>query len=263
MRAIQFARLADAEVVAGRSGATATAAGDVTSRRLRIEDFPLWAYRTELAPGATLTWDGPHGDEGLYVLSGALEVDGRECPTGGAVLVEAGVPAIVSTRGGAEVVHVGPADPEPPTDGAYGPPADGPRIVHVIGPGGTFATVEGTRETRMFADATCDTCRIMLFVTGRTGTNRSPRHSHSVDEVLVVLRGTLTFGSYRLEPGDAVAIAGGQPYAFRGDGAGPEGVDGYQFLNYRRDVSEMTSGDGPPMLEGGAVRNMTPVGDVR
>jgi quercetin dioxygenase-like cupin family protein len=258
MKGIQFARLADSVAVAGTGTATCTARREATSRPVTFDGFPLWAVRTELAAGAEIVWDGPHGDEGLYVMAGELAVGDRRCPAGGAVLVEAGVSTVVRTDTGASVVHVGPHDPDPPTEGRYGPPAPGPRGVHVIGPGGTFATVDGTRNTHMFADSTCGTCRITLFVSGRSAANTSNRHSHSADEILYVLHGQLSFGNQHLAPGDAVAIAADQPYAFQGSGS-----DGYAFLNYRRDVSEQTIGDAPPLLEGGLARGMTPVHDIR
>jgi hypothetical protein len=266
VKKIQFARLADALEVAGSGVATCRATGVVTSRRLGFEDFPLWSVRSELAPGAALEWDGRHGDEGLFVLDGELVVDGRVCPTDGAVVVEAGVPAVVGAPRGATVVHVGPADPAPPVDGLLGPPAADGRCVHVVGPGGLYATVEGTRGTRMFLDSSCPTCRISFFVSGRPVPNTSAAHTHSTDEIISVLHGELRFGSYRLGPGDAVAIAAHQQYAFTGSGGpGPEGDDtgGYALLNYRRDASQMQRVGDEPFLEGGAATGMTYVGDLR
>ena len=267
MKKIQFARLADATPVAGAGVDTCRATGAVTSRRLGFVDFPLWSVRSELAPGATLAWDERHGDEGLYVLDGELVVDGRVCPTDGAVVVEAGVAAVVEAPRGATVVHVGPADPAAPLDGLLGPPATAGRGVHVVGPGGTFATVEGTRGTRMFLDSSCPTCRISFFVSGRPVPNTSAPHTHSTEEIISVLHGELRFGSQRLGPGDAVAIAANQQYAFTGSGGtkGPEGQDtgGYAFLNYRRDASQMQRQGDAPVLEGGAATGMTYVGDLR
>jgi hypothetical protein len=109
----------------------------------------------------------------------------------------------------------------------------------------------------MFADSTCPTCRITLFVTGRDEPYTSSRHSHSADEVLYVLRGEVRFGSRRLGPGDAVAIEGGYKYGFR------SGPDGFAFLNYRRDASEQTSDGDVARLEGGKARGLTFVNDVR
>ena len=50
------------------------------------------------APGAPVAWGADHGGEGLYVVSGSLEVDSKVCLAGGAIVVESGVPAIVTVR---------------------------------------------------------------------------------------------------------------------------------------------------------------------
>jgi len=249
MKDIVIARAA--APVEGYAAPTCRLRGEARSRRAELDGFPLWMVRAELAPGAELEWEGPHGDEGLYVVDGALVTGGRTCDAGGAVIVEASAAARVG------VVHFGPRDPEPPVDGYHGAPARQPRGVHIVGPGGTYAAVEPGRATRMFADSTCQTCRITLFFTGRDAEWRSAPHSHSADEILYLLRGTIHLGSYRLDPGDAVAIAGGRRYAFR------SGPDGFAFLNYRRDASEQTTAGGEPQLEGGRVRGLTLVNDVR
>jgi len=242
---------------AGYAAPTCRVTGGASSSRVAFDGFPLWAVTAVLAPGATLEWDGAHGDEGLYVTDGALTVGGRACPAGGAVIVEAQAPASVAAPEGAAVVHFGPHDAAVPGDGHYGPPAPPPHTVHVVGPGGVYAAVEPGRDTRMFADSSCPTCRITLFVTGRDEPYTSARHSHSADEILYVLRGEVRFGSRRLGPGDAVGIAGGHRYGFR------SGREGFAFLNYRRDASSQTTQGDIPRLEGGRARGLTFVNDVR
>jgi|HubBroStandDraft_6_1064221.scaffolds.fasta_scaffold149401_2 quercetin dioxygenase-like cupin family protein len=255
MKDIAIARAS--ELVEGYAAPTCRLRGDGRSSIADLDGFPLWVVRADLAPGARLEWAGPHGDEGLYVMAGELETDGRTCPAGGSVIVEAGAAAVLTAPVGATVVHFGPRDPEPPGDGYYGPPSAHGHGVHVIGPGGTYADVGPGRDTRMFADSTCETCRITFFFTGRDEEWRSSAHSHSADEILYLLHGTIHLGSYRLDPGDAVAIAGGRRYAFR------SGPDGFAFLNYRRDASEQTIAGKEPLLEGGRARGLTLVNDVR
>jgi len=257
MRGIGFAPRDAAAVVDGHAGASCAAQGPVTSSLVAFDGFGLWAVRASLGAGATLTWEADHGDEGLYVASGEIRVGTRRCPAGGAVLIEAGVVASVTADAPADVVHVGPHDPEPPTGGIHGPPDPGPRSVHVVGPGGTYAATEPGRDTRMFADSTCPTCRITLFVTARDGDYASSRHSHSADELLYVLRGEIHVGSHRVAAGDAVAIRAGHRYSFRGD------PDGFALLNYRRDASEQTTDGDIPRLEGGRARGLTPIDDLR
>jgi mannose-6-phosphate isomerase-like protein (cupin superfamily) len=255
MRGIGFAPAAEPRE--GYAAPTCTVRGGARSALVSFDGFPLWALAGVLDAGTALTWDEGHGDEGVYVVDGSLHVEGRACPAGGAVIVEGQAPAVVAAPAGATVVHFGPVGAEPPADGHYGPPAPPPHAVHVVGPGGVYAAVEPGRDTRMFADSSCPTCRITLFSTGRDEPYVSARHSHSADEILYVLRGEVRFGSRRLGPGDAVAIVGGHRYGFR------SGPDGFAFLNYRRDASSQTTEGDVPRLEGGRARGLTFVNDVR
>jgi quercetin dioxygenase-like cupin family protein len=229
--------------------------GDGTSVRLSPEGFSLWLYRGTLAPGASLSWQSPHGDEIVYVTRGEVEVEGRRCVTGGAVVVEADAAATLrAVDGDAAVLHFGPADPMPPADGFYGPADTAAHGVHVVGPGGTWAQVEGVRDSRFFADSTCPTCRLTLLYTGRDAAYESAAHSHSQDELIHVMKGELQLGAYRVGPGDTLAIAKDVRYRFRSDGFG--------FLNYRRDVSHQTiDRDKPAILEGGEFHDFKPVMD--
>jgi hypothetical protein len=258
VKGIGFALLEEANVMDGYVAPTCSVtAGSSTSSLVRCDGFGLWALRAQLGPATTLAWAGPHGDEALYVAAGELVFDGRVCPSGGAIVVEGGAAAEVTTDAGASVVHFGPWDPSPPHEGRYGPPAPGLRGVHVVGPGGTYAAVEPGRDTHMFADSSCETCRITLFFTGRDDEYVSSLHSHSADELMVLVGGEVRFGNRRLHAGDAVAIAGGHRYGFR------SGPDGFAFLNYRRDASEQTTDGDVALPEGGAARGLTLVNDIR
>jgi hypothetical protein len=73
-----------------------------------------------------------------------------------------------------------------------------------------------------------------------------------------VLRGEIQLGSHTLGPGATVFIAANQPYRFR------SGEDGFAFLNYRRDASEMTTrSTGRTIVEAGAVTGFHFVADLR
>ena len=85
----------------------------------------------------------------------------------------------------------------------------------------------------------------------------SAPHSHTQDELIHMVSGSITLGSRRVEPGDTLAIAADTRYGFRGDDAG------FVFINYRRDASQQWLGhDQPLLLEGGAANGLTPVMDV-
>jgi quercetin dioxygenase-like cupin family protein len=205
----------------------------------------LWLVRAALAPGASVSWSG-HGDEGVFVLEGAVEVDGRTCPAGGAVIAESGMACEVRSSGGASVVHVGRRSPEP----------DGGGTVRVVGPGGTYAKVGEGRDTRYFADSEPDRCRMTLFTTGRSHEHVSAPHSHSADELLHVLDGEVVVGRRRLGPGSTIAIHAGRRYGFRSPG--------FRFLNYRAERATMTvDRAAPPIDEGPRAHDFDRVMDLR
>jgi quercetin dioxygenase-like cupin family protein len=235
--------------------------GTVAARLVSPPDFSLWLIRADLDDGASIEWPARHGDEAVYVVDGALEVDegtdARLVPPAGSVVVEAGAATKVRARGATRVMHVGPADAAPPADGidrAAQPDGHG---VHAVGPLGTYARVDADGDSHYYADSTCPTCRITLLSVARFGPYTSAPHSHTQDELIHVVTGSLTLGSLRVGPGDTLAIAAGQRYGFRG----PD--EGFLFLNYRSDASEQHWPDGrPPLTEGGAVNGLERVWDM-
>jgi len=232
--------------------------GGVRHRVVSPDGFSLWLLRAELDDGATIEWPASHGDEALYVLEGALEIDGRVAPTAGAAIVESNVVTRARAVGPTRIVHMGPRDPAPPVDGLNGPPAPDGHGVHVVGPRGTYANTTDTSDSHFYADSTCATCRITLLSVGRSFGYRSPPHSHTEDELIHVVTGGIHVGRRHLGPGDTIAIAAGARYGFRGDD------DGFVFLNYRRDASLQRWGSAStPRMEGGVVNDMTPVMDLR
>lgn len=237
------------------------AMGVVASVALAPEGYSLWCCDSELADGATIRWAAPHGDDGIYVLSGALVIDGRTCPAGGGIVVESDVETTATAIGPTHIVHLGSTDPRPPTGGLLGAPHPDAHGVHVVGPRGAFQSgrEEGVQAV-WFTDATCDTCRAQLFtVTGPPNHDkRGKSHTHSADEIIYVLDGTITMGSYTLGPGTALCVPGDVRYALVG------GPDGHSFLNFRRDVSEQVYARGSaPILETALARGGHATGDVR
>ena len=97
------------------------------------DDASLWLVAADLVAGSELRWSAEHGDEAVFVRSGSLAIDGRTCPTDGAVIVESGVVVTATAESDTSIVHVGPADPAPPADGLRGPADTVGRGVRVIG----------------------------------------------------------------------------------------------------------------------------------
>ena len=230
------------------------------STRVSPDDYSLWMVASELRDGATLEWTTDHGDDGVYVVGGALELDGRICPTDGAVIVESGVACTARAVGPTRIVQCGARDADPPTDGLYEAPASHGHGVHVIGEGGWFAS--GAREgvaVRWFADSTCPTCRIALFHVWRAeGGVRDRSHTHTQDELIYVLDGSLIVGGSEHGPGTCLPFPALTRYSLT---SGPQG---FAILNYRRDVSVQAYRAGEPEeLEGGLARGGVAVNDFR
>jgi hypothetical protein len=217
------------------------------ARLLSPADARLWLAVLELDAGGELR--SGTGGEALYVFEGEMAVDGRTCPAGGAIVVEPGVEARLEARGAVRAAHFGSRD-----GGAAGPGRD----VHVIGPRGSWTSgrLEGV-EAVWFTDSTCPTCRIAFFLVSAAGAHRGPPHSHTQDEIIFLIDGSLRMGARQYGPGTALSIRGGTRYALEG----PPG--GHRFLNFRTDVSYQTSAGGTPRLETAAARDGTYVGDLR
>src|SRR5580698_5269058 len=83
------------------------ATGVAWSKALSPPGYALWLTKSELHDGATITWSDHHGDDGVYVLAGGLDVGGRSVPAGGAIIVESGVAVTARAEGTTKIVHVG------------------------------------------------------------------------------------------------------------------------------------------------------------
>jgi hypothetical protein len=248
--------LASRHAVPGSRRAT----GVRTSTPLAPAGYSLFLAVTELEAGGALVWDDVHGDDGVHVLGGALDVDGRMCPTGGALVVESGVACTVRAIGPTHVVHCGAVDPDPPADGLYGRPRPDGHGIHVVGDRGWFASGDRERvDVRWFADSTCPTCRLALFVVRRTeGGVRDRSHTHTQDELILVLDGSLVLAGEEHGAGACLAIPARTRYSLT---SGPEG---FRILNVRRDVSVQAYRPGEPEeLEGALARGGRVVDDLR
>jgi hypothetical protein len=257
MAKVEIVHAAEVEAVQGYGDYGHRVDGGVQHRVVSPAGFSLWMLAADLDDGTTIEWPATHGDEAVYVVEGALEIDGKVTPAHGAAVVESDVVTRARAVGPTRVAHMGPADPAQPVDGMNGPPATASHGVHVVGPRGTYANTTDTTDSHYYADSTCPTCRLTLLSVGRSFGYVSEPHSHSQDELIHVVSGAILLGRQRVGPGDTLAIAAGARYGFRGD------EHGFVFVNYRRDASQqMWSRDVPPRLEGGAVNDMTPVMDL-
>lgn len=252
-------RLDEAPVATGYA-APRHATGVEWSKRVSPDDYPLWMVVSRLADGGTITWSGEHGDDGLYVIDGALDFEGRVAPRDGAAVVESNVACTARAVGTTKVLHCGTASAAPPADGDYGPPSPDGHGVHIVGEQGWYES--GNRENvvaRWFADSTCPTCRISMFhVWRKDGGVKDLPHTHTQDELIYLLGGGIKMGALSFGPDTCLAIPANLRYSL------VSGDDGFAFVNYRRDVSTQHYGKvKPPELEGAIARGGRYVGDLR
>jgi hypothetical protein len=254
------------DVVSSTSYAVSRRATGVRwSKRVSPEPYSIWMAVSELDDGGTIEWDDDHGDDGVYVMSGALDVDAvsneiSRSPVDGAVIVESGVRCTARAVGVTTVVHCGARDATPPADGLYDAPDATGHSVHVVGERGWFTS--GNRErvaVRWFADSTCPTCRIALFhVLRAEGGVRDRSHTHTQDELIYVVGGSVMVGGVEHGAGTCLAVPAHTRYSLT------SGDQGFAILNYRRDVSVQAYLPGEPAeLEGALVRGGALVSDFR
>ncbi|MEZ4332512.1 MAG: hypothetical protein R3F35_12195 [Myxococcota bacterium] len=231
-------------------------------------EISIWMDVVLLEPGSGLERDREHDDEAIFVVDGALAVEGRVCPTGGAIVIERGADCRVEAIGETKLLHMGSTEAGSTSAprssarrvsageaSAAGASGASPRV-HVVGPRGRFEACEPGRETHFFADATCPTCDVWLLRTGRAFAYESPVHSHSQDELIHVLEGEIGIGSLAVRRGETLFVAADQPYRFRGN------AGGFAFLNFRSGPSRMTMrATGERIVENAAATGMTPVLD--
>ncbi|HWD25004.1 MAG TPA: cupin domain-containing protein [Acidimicrobiales bacterium] len=199
----------------------------------------------KLAKGAEIEWAAKHGDEAIYVKSGTVACEDRRASDGSAIVVEADVPAIMSAESDVELFHFGPTSPNPPTTGPLGPAESAGHRVHILSDtGGYVRRPEGrTNWQYVYADSNCRSCRLNLFQSVGTPHLPPTSHTHSEDEIILMLAGEGRVGRSLLDPGMCIAIPGNYRYGFMTSGE-------YRLLNYRADASMCVAAPGTePFME--------------
>jgi quercetin dioxygenase-like cupin family protein len=214
--------------------------GAVTGRVLRAPDSDLWAVEVVLGEATELRWRTGSDAEAIYVLSGSLRAGDDVLRADSALIIEPGAETVAVAEERTHLIQFGGADASN-RPGPLGAPSPDDHKVHVVHRA-DCPSLSAT-GTLYYADSNCPTCRVTLLRNYRHVAHRSPSHIHSADELIYVLSGDVRLGSQVLESGMAVAIPGGQRYAFRSE-------DGFDFLNFRAEASLYTGQPGePPVLE--------------
>ena len=242
-----------AERHAGHDAPWCTSTGTIESSRATFEDSDMWVVTATLEPGAEIRWDDVHGDEGIYVVSGAVEVEEpggapTRCGPRSVVVVESSAPATLRAVERTQLVHDGSNATEAYGDGMLSRPFASQHGVHVISPEDAATVVhtkdDGTENrTAYYADGVCRTCRIALFTNSSNARLVAPSHFHDQDEIIHVTKGELRFGRFTVPEGSSIFVPAGNRYSFRT-------TDEWEFLNYRQCVGNFIGRPGgEPLLE--------------
>jgi quercetin dioxygenase-like cupin family protein len=231
--------------ISGYAAPFCVSQGIVRSRFSAPEGFGQFVLYADLDAGAEVEWNDEHGDEGIFVLAGEVEVDGKAAPAKGGAIVESNAKARLRAKVDSRLLHLGSTVASPPTDSALGAPDPNGHGVHVYDASGKAAIPFANGIiNNYFADSHCPTCRISLFRVSGPEAQRTESHSHSVHELITVTEGELQVGRDVVRPLMTLAIPRDRRYGFR---AKPH----WEFVNFRLDASYFTKAPGStPILEG-------------
>jgi redox-sensitive bicupin YhaK (pirin superfamily) len=186
---------------------------------------PIHVVQHSLGAQATVTILAEHASIALFVWRGAIRAQGIELTEKACLVIEGGALLdLVAGQEGAELLMFNASGDEPTMRRAprvHVLPADqAPRSDRLGGHDGVSGAI--------FANARNPVDNVWLHETGwAEGGVETALHSHSEDEVIFVIAGSIQLGNRICGPGTAIAIAADVVYGFR------SGPDGLVFLNFR------------------------------
>lgn len=219
------------------------------------ERFPLELHRIELTPGQRLEVGPRESDTAFYVWTGGIGAGLCSLPAGSSAIVERGASLeVIASMDGAEVLVFAGSTAGRGEGGHVHllPRARVPAVEDMGGRNGTGGAIH--------ADSDCPTCEVWLHENHFKGAAPpTPEevargvHSHSEDEIIVVLAGSMRLGNKLVGPGTALAIAADTLYSFT------PGPDGLSFVNFRSHrPGDIRFASGPSMSETGLWRELLP-----
>lgn len=205
-----------------------TAVRAETRAYFRANSDPLHLHLHRLERGGRLPIASGAIDRAIFIWRGAANLGGHWLEAGSSAIVERGAEAEIETpQEGCEllVFEANPDSASPKRNGGGHvrvlPRADVPRYGGLLG--------DNTIGGAMHADSTSPTCAVWLhenFLPAASG-GEPLVHSHTVNEIIFVTDGEMQFGSRRLGPGTALAIAAHAFYSF------VPAPTGLAFVNFR------------------------------
>ncbi len=222
---------------------------------LGARQFPLQLFQCEIFAGGALAIAPQPADCVVYVWSGVVEAGGQALPVGSSMIVERGAEAAISATDAARLlIFAASGPPESVSAGGHVHllPADRAPRSDDLGQSGVGGA--------MHADSDCPTCDVWLHENWFPGgaapdeeTVKRGIHSHSEDEIIFVLGGSMRLGNKLVGPGTALAIAADTLYSFT------PGPDGLHFVNFRAAMpGDIRFTNGPSISETGYWREKLP-----
>jgi hypothetical protein len=185
----------------------------------------LWHY--ELQPGAEICFDKPDHSHLLYVWQGAATAGDEAAGFDDAIIVERHGEVVVKATAPAKLLHF-----YSPVPSAKDARATGKVIV--ARKKALDRHVHPQTKLTLYADSSSDSCDIW-FHSGETPDGVfdfvDAPHSHSVDEIIFVVSGSMLVGPRRVGPGTAFAVAADTVYSF------VVKEEGLHFINFRASES--------------------------
>lgn len=197
---------------------------------------PIHLQEHRLGKDASLCLRADCAPVAMYVWRGTVHAGSTRLARGAGAVIEYGAGLQLETRGEPAdvlVFHSNRAGAELPGDArVHLLPADSvPRSAQL----GGHAGIGGA----MYANAERPAEHVWLHETNwQMGDSETALHSHSEDEVIFIIAGSMRLGNRVLEPGTALAIAADVKYGFR------TGPDGLAFLNFRGRSPTYSTADG-------------------
>jgi hypothetical protein len=181
---------------------------------------PIHMFAYQLAADGMVVWDRPAQARTLYVRAGEVVIRESRFGAGSVIVIEGDAECTVRAGSdGADFIeffdHRGPVTRR---GGA----------VHAV-PGGASPIVDrdGVRSS-VYSDARCPGCGVWLHENHiRPPGRHVDLHSHTEDEVIVVMEGEMVAGARHLGPGSVLSVARDTLYKF------DAGEGGLRFINYR------------------------------
>jgi quercetin dioxygenase-like cupin family protein len=161
------------------------------------------------------------------VVEGEVAIDSGRLAAGDVLIAARGASGTMRTTTRTEVLHFGAGSQGAGANGQLTAVGENPKLR--AAPSDLAVKDRQTADTPLvsyYCDGSDDGCRMMIFRVASEKGYVGPSHTHSENEIIVVLTGALQVGRDRLAAGTAIGIPAHRRYRFSADAS-------FSFVNYR------------------------------